>query len=119
MKKLVVLLMLGFGVSAGSRPVHSNGKTGSSMAENAESDCGTVVMLRPAEVREGFSRDLDCSQGNGKNTASGQACFQYTVLLDHGGSFMIAQPEVPSITAGKRVCIVPGASGSADVMRAE
>ena len=119
MKKLVVLLMLGFGVSACSLPVHSNGKTGSSMAKNAESDCGTVVMLRPAEVREGFSRDLDCSQGNGKNTASGQACFQYTVLLDHGGSFMIAQPEVPSITAGKRVCIVPGASGSADVMRAE
>ena len=119
MKKLVVLLMLGFGVSACSLPVHSNGKTGSSMAENAESDCGTVVMLRPAEVREGFSRDLDCNQGNGKNTASGQACFQYTILLDHGGSFMIAQPEVPSITAGKRVCIVPGASGSADVMRAE
>ena len=119
MRRFTILLMLGFGVSACSLPVHSNGKTRSSMAENSESDCGTVVMLRPAEVREGFSRDLDCSQGNGKNTASGQACFQYTVLLDHGGSFMIAQPEVPSITAGKRVCIVPGASGSADVMRAE
>lgn len=89
------------------------------MAENAESDCGTVVMVRPAEVREGFSRDLDCNQGNGKNTASGQACLQYTVLLDHGGSFMIAQPEVPSVTRGKRVCIVPGASGGAGVMRAE
>ena len=89
------------------------------MAENAESDCGTVVMLRPAELREGFSRDLDCSHGNGKNTVSGQTCFQYTVLLDHGGSFMIAQPEVPSITVGKRVCIVPGASGGTGVMRAE
>ena len=119
MKMLVILLMLGFGVSACSLPVHSNGKTGSSMAENAESDCGTVVMLRPAEVREGFSRDLDCSQGNGKNTASGQACFQYTVLLDHGGFFMIAHPEVPSVTTGKRVCIVPGASGGSAVMITE
>ncbi len=89
------------------------------MAENAESDCGTIVMLRPAEVREGFSRDLDCSQGNGQNMSSGQACFQYTVLLDHGGSFMIAQPEMPSVKVGKRVCIVPGISGSAGVMRTE
>lgn len=78
-----------------------------------------LLCSAPAEVREGFSRDLDCSQGNGKNTASGQACFQYTVLLDHGGSFMIAQPEVLSMVVGKRVCIVPGASGGSAVMITE
>lgn len=119
MKRFAVLLILGFGVSACSLPVCSNGKTGSAMAENAESDCGRIVMLRPAEVREGFSRDLDCSQGNGEKMSSGQACYQYTVLLDHGGSFMIAQPEVQSMTVGKRVCIVPGTSVGFGVMKAE
>ena len=119
MKKPVVLLMPGFGVSACSLPVHPNGKTGSSVAENAGYDCGTIVMLRPAEVRKGFSRDLDCSQGTGKGTTTGRACFQYTVLLDHGGTFMIAPPAAPSMTVGKRVCVVQGMSGSSGFMRAE
>ena len=119
MKKLAVLMMLGLGISACSLAVKSDVKTDSSMAENAESDCGTIVMLRAADVKEGFSRDLDCSQGNGQDTASGQKCFQYTVMLDHGGSFMVAQPEIPSMTVGKRVCIVPGSSGGSGVMKAE
>ena len=76
-------------------------------------------MLRPAEVRKGFSRDLDCSQGAGKGTTTGGAGFQYTVLPDHGGTFMIAQPAAPSITVGKRVGVVQGMSGNSVFMSAE
>lgn len=119
MKKFAVVLMLAFGVSACSLPVDSDGKAGGPMAENAKSDCGTIIMLRAADVREGFSRDLGCGEGNAENAASGRGCFQYTVLLDHGGSFMIAQRQIPSLTPGTRVCIEPDASGRSEVMRSE
>ena len=112
-------MILAFGISACSLPVSPNGETGNTRAENQTSDCGTIVMLRPADVKEGFSRDLDCGQRNDLNTSSGKECFQYTVLLDHGGSFMVAQPEVPSLSLGKRVCIVPGMSGSTGILSAE
>lgn len=111
--------MLTLAMSACALDGHMAGKTGGSLAEDAKSDCGTIVMLRPADVREGFSRDLDCGQENIKKDASGRTCFQYTVLLDHGGSFMVAQRQIPSMAVGKRVCIVPGASGYSGVMRAE
>ncbi len=116
-KKFALLLMLAFGVSACTPFVGSGNKGNGSVAESAESDCGTIVMLRPAAVREGFSRDLDCSHGNVENSPMGQECFQYTVMLDHGGSFMIAQRQVPSLILGKKVCIVPDETG-AKVMKA-
>lgn len=118
MKKFAVVLMLSLGVSACTLvPIDS--KKDGSVAENSQSDCGTIVMLRGARIKEGFSRDLDCRRGNVENVLPGQECFQYTILLDHGGSFMIAQPRVPSLTLGKRVCIVPGATGRTEIMKAE
>ncbi len=109
--------MLSLGLAACTLPASYGGK-GSSVAEDSGSDCGTIAMLRPAEVREGFSRNLDCSRGNAGKTPSGQECIQYTVMLDHGGSFIIAQHAVPSMAVGQRVCLQPDEAGST-AMRAE